>query len=274
MHGYTFPRFFPTENFVMYKKKQYFCGPNVKFQIFTIMKTKLFLLSLMAISLFFSSCGYSPQSVDPEQEKAIVNVMFQCLSLSPNESDLKMKELGLKRAAHDVFPPAMYMYNSYTNIDPNTDYNYIDKLMVGIMFTDSVVDQISYSCCLNNDGNPASHYKLLSDQVSSFGYTDWYGYYEDSTSEENIARAIEGDSPATAQIAKDRKDLCKHVQNECLRDSNTVQYYAETFFYTHTDGSDWSGLIIVFSSIRSDKEEGSSVKTKDINLAFSLKRIQ
>lgn len=235
------------------------------------MKTKLFTVSLIGMALFLASC--EPKPVQPEQEKAIVETMFQCLNTTSDQCDAKLTGLGLYHVGHYAFSP--FVYDSYSNLNNSSDKDYLDKILVGVTFENNIFHRVEYSRYMNNDTNPSSRYKLLSDQIAAWGYSDWHGYYDDDAEEYITPAAVEGQFPATAQIAKDRKDLCEHIKNDCLFDPNTTQYYGETFIYTHSDGSKWNGLLVIYTNAYySGIEEGSKDKTKDISLSFSIERIQ
>ena len=235
------------------------------------MKTKLFILSLLGMALFFVSCD--PKPVQPEQEKAIVETMFQCLNTTSDQCDANMTGLGLYHVGH--YDLSSFLYDSYSNLNNSSDEDYLDKILVGVTFQNNIFHRVEYSCYMNKDINPSSRFKLLSDQIAALGYSDWHGYYEDDADKSIAPAAAAGKFPESAQLAKDRKDLCKQIKNDCLFDPNTTQYYGETFIYTHSDGSKWSGLLIIYTkTYYSGIDEGSKEKTKDITLSFSLERIQ
>ena len=233
------------------------------------MNTKqLFLVSLLSILV----CACNRNEVLPEQEQTIINTVYQSLESTPEQFATKMSEQNLRHAGHFELPD--YTYDSYTNLKEGAG-NYADQLLVGISHANEEIIRIEYSRYLNNEKNPAACYKLLSDQIASFGYSEWAGYYEDDASDTWVIDAIRENLVDSAQVAGNRNDLCNHIDNSLLRDSKKLQYYMETFVYTPKNGNRWKGQVVMYTySYSSGMDEYSARNVKDILFSFSLEKIQ
>ena len=224
--------------------------------------------ALLAFVLF--ACNHPTVSL--EQEKKLVDAIFLSLEATPEQFADVMDKQALHPAGHYDFPT--YTYDSYTNVNLQSDYNYTDQLLVGITHTNDVINRIEYSRYLNDESNVAAYYKIFSDMIAIKGYSNWNGYYCDPANEDDVHGAMSDHFNDNASTAKNRNELCESIRNENLKNIDSLQYFAETFIYLDTNNKQWKGKILLYSNkYFSGEDEDSGDVTKDILFSFSLSRI-
>lgn len=234
------------------------------------MKTKIFLIGFFTVAFLMVSCEHHKR-ITPEPEKNAINAIFQSLNTTTEQFATNLSRVGFHQAGN--FP---YIYSmTFTNVNLNTDYDYEEQAIVGISYKNDTVIRAEYHRYLNGVSNPAAYYKLFSDMIAEHGYADWHGYYEDPASVDIMHTIVFLKNYSSANIATDRNDLCEHINNDNLFKLNRFQYFLETFTYTHTDNSQWAGQIILYTvQYPIDMDEVSNQECKDIELSFSLERIE
>jgi len=226
------------------------------------MKTKFFFISLLiGFTMCMVSCN---NNVSQEKEKELINAIYQSLDLTPEQFAETMTKQGLHEAQRYEISSSVVL--SFTNVNLSSNYRYKDQVIVEIIYTGNVINTIGYSCYLNGESNIAAYYKLFSDRIAEYGYTDWRGYYADPAEE-----PFSFSSGITGEEVADRTELCGEIQDENLRDKSTMQYYVEEFVVNHDNLSLWNGRILLSSNVY---EAGISLtgSIKDIHLSFTLER--
>lgn len=233
------------------------------------MKTRILIIGMIATIVGLSSCEHG-SNVTIEQEKGIVNAVYQSLDLTPEQFGTNMVKQGL----HEILQYE-FLANKYKTF-ANKDQRSANTIIINISFRNDTILQVEYERSLNKESNIAAHYKLFSDILADNGYTMWHGYYEDPDDEQHVSGLVHGGNDYShAQTAEDREDLCAHINNEHLGDNNTTQYFAEYFIHTHKDKSQWEGQTLLWSSSYfSGLNEGSGQYYKDVSFKFWLERIQ
>lgn len=232
------------------------------------MKTKLFSLSLIiGIAMCFLSCEHN-SVVSQEQEKEVINTIYKSLDLTPGQFAEAMTKQGL----HEI-PQPDYMadrYKTFVNEDQRTN----NTILVNINFRNENILQFSYERSLNEESNIAAYYTLFSDMIANHNYIDWHGYYEDPDTNHNVSHLLHGGNDySLAQEASNRKELCGFIINEHICDTNTTQYFSESFIIDNNE-KQWQGQTLMWSSLYfAGLYEGSGKYYKDISLSFILKQI-
>ena len=211
------------------------------------MKTsKLIIAAILSICL----CACEHPTVSVEKEKAVIDAIYECLELTPNQVADKMETIGFHRRTNPS--TSSWKYDAYSDIDVGNE----GRVLIGVSSMNDTLSGIGYNIYLTHDTDPAAHFRLVSDIIATYGYSDWKGTYRDASTEDAL------------QIAESRADLCAHIRSDYLSDSKTTQNYSENFIYTHTDGSRWSGEYTIYCEIW-PKNGG-----KDVFLSYTLTRIQ
>ena len=239
------------------------------------MKTKSLLTGLFAVALLMVSCGDHGKAITPEQERNTINAIFQSLDMSPEQFTENIKKQGFSVAGK--YPAINYI--SFSNVSLNSNYKAADKVLVGITYKDDVIQQVVYERNLNGESNPAAYYKLFSDMIAEYNYSNWQGYYEDPTEVHILQTILLDQNYTSAQSVANRSELCNLINNDNLYRLNELQYFLETFAYRHTDNSQWGGRILMFTDQYGTEEnpddfEGKITDVKSINLDFLLERIE
>ena len=73
------------------------------------MKTKFFLISLIAATLCMVSCGHS---ISSEQEKALINMVYQSLESTPEQFAENMSKQGFRKTSKS--PTGISFVNNYS----------------------------------------------------------------------------------------------------------------------------------------------------------------
>ena len=233
------------------------------------MKTRLFLIGLIVAAVCLSSC--EPRNdVSANEEKNIINAVYQSLDLTPEHFGKNMVKQGLYEIPQYDFMADRY--KTFATSEQRSD----NTIIININFRNDTILQISYERSLNKKSNIATYYSLFSNMIADHGYSEWAGYYEDPDDKHNVSRLMHGgDDYGLAQTAENREDLLDHISNDRLSDVSTSQYFAEHFIYTHEERSQWEGQTLLWSSTYfSGEDEDSGQYFKDVSLSFILKRIE
>lgn len=223
-------------------------------------KGKLF--AIAALSFILCACEHETVSVD--KEKIVIDAMYECLTMTPDQISDKLETLGFHIKSRDTSSKT-WKYETYADEDISSS----KRVLIGVGSTNGIITSISYNVYLTYESDPATHFALISDKIATYGYSDWSGYYEDSASERSHNMALLGEYTEDAQIAQDREDLHKHINKECLDNQKTLQYYMEDFVYTHTDKSQWHGMLAI-----NGQTHGKEGAGKDVILTYELIRIE
>ena len=241
------------------------------------MRTKLFIFSLLSALFLMVAC--EPQ--EPKQtlpNEALINTIILSLDSTPEQFAGAIAIQGFKEAA--LYNFSAYSYWSFTNVNLNSDsdYTYTQRQLITIIYKGDAINSITYDCYLNEEKSPADYYRLFSKKIADIGYSDWHGYYDDPTNEETMINNIfHNKDYSSSKTVSNRKELYSNISNDSLHNPNTVQYFLETFNYTHSKNSQWAGRILMYSSkyfSSGEDEDHPGKNVKDITLSFSLDRIQ
>lgn len=227
------------------------------------MKTKLFILSIIGSLTLLASCKHE-DPVEISKEKTVIDAMYKCLDMTHDQIAEQMETLGFHSLVRDTSSNA-WKYDAFVDEDIDSS----KRVLIEVTSMNGIMTSIGYNVYLTYESDPAAHFSIISDKIATYGYSDWSGYYEDSASVFSHDMAMSFEYTEDAQIAKDRKDLHKHINKECLDNRKTYQYYIEDFVYTHTDNSQWRGVLALDGLVHG-KEEGG----KDVILIYILNRIE
>lgn len=228
------------------------------------MKTKFFFPCLIIIGIAMCMISCSRDYVSQEQEKELINAIYQSLDLTPEQFGEKMVGQGLHEAGRYNISSSLVL--SFTNVNLSSDYRYEDQILVEIVCTGNAINTIGYSRYLNGESNMAAYYKLFSDRIAEYNYSDWHGYYADPAEE---PYSFSGNT--TGEAVSDRKELCDKIKDENLRNKDTMQYYVEEFVVVPDSQSSWNGWIVLWSNVYyAGTAAGGNIK--DIHLSFTLER--
>lgn len=216
------------------------------------MKGKLFFAIVIFAAVFMSSCG---QDVNIQQDKDIINSIYQSLETTPEQFRINMAKIGLNE-----IPQYDFMANHYKTFATDSKRS-VNTLIVNIYFNNDTILQVEYERCLNNEANISAFYRLFSDKIAALGYAEWQGFFVDTFAD---------DTPT--QTATDRNDLCGRINNEHLREVNSKQDFVEKFIYSNGGNSHWNGLIHLWCDNYFSKD--ATDEQKDIYLTFSLIRVE
>jgi hypothetical protein len=232
-------------------------------------KFKVLLLALLPLSL----CMCNPE-VTSDQEKQIINCIYESLDLTPDQFAAKLGELNMHQV--DQYESKSYSTKTFSNIAPNSVYyNFDNEVFVMMEYAKEKINNVIFWRRLPKSENVAARYRLFSDIMEKKSYTNWNGYYEDPvTDESNINRFMQG-KYSELPTAKDREDLFNQINNDNLRNLSTIQYFAESFNYANKEISTWDGRIILYTTVNSTHNESApDEKSKSIRLNFYLYRIK
>ena len=221
--------------------------------------TKLLIIALF--SLFMIACEHPTVSV--EKEKAVIDALYECLELTPNQTAGKMETMGYHSVHRDT-SSAVFKYDAYVDLDMDNP----ERILIGVSSINDTISQIGYNIIVTNDPELIAHYALIFNKIATYGYSDWHGYYEDSASDYSFDYALFGEYTADAKIVEDHEDLRRHINKECLDNPETLQYYAESFVYTHSDKSQWHGQLVLYG------QKWGQAGGKDVYLSYTLIRIK
>ena len=232
------------------------------------MKTKLCIISAI-LGAVLCACKHATVSV--EQDRNIINAIFQSAHLTPEQFADHISGYGF----HEVARYDFMSYISFCNVDLSSNYLTDNKISISITYKNDSIQQIVYERYINGNPNPAAHYKLFSDWIADIGYENWHGNYEDPTEHDIINSVIRNSNYNSANIAASRMDLCNHINNNNLWQLNTLQYFVESFSYRHKDNSLWNGQSILYTQqYFSGETEDSGKENKDIILSVQLNRLK
>ena len=230
---------------------------------------KVLLLALLPLSL----CMCNPE-VTSDQEKQIINCIYESLDLTPDQFAAKLGELNMHQVAQKE--SKNYSTKTFSNMDPNSVYyNFDNEVLVMMEYANETINNVIFWRQLPKSDNVAARYRLFSDIMEKKGYTNWKGFFEDPANDKsNINRFIEG-KYSELPTAKDREYLLNQINNDNLRDLSTIQYFAESFNYANKEISTWDGRIILYTHVASTQNDlAPDEKSKAIMLNFYLFRIK
>lgn len=229
---------------------------------------RFILVSCVILSL--SACNYS---FEPEEKKGLIDCIYQSLNLTPEEFTAQMVQQNLyEHADHEL---GDVRYRSFSNVPPNSNSDN-GKFGITIYYSNNTINSVFYGCNLNNESNPAACYKLFSDMIASYGYSDWHGYCSnDLTPQAMDSILLFGDNIATNNIAN-QADLCNCIDNNKLFELNSMQLVFERFTYIDKENSLWDGKLSLQAHDYYEKLDITNIGNnhfKDIDFSFSLERI-
>lgn len=227
------------------------------------------LVSCVILSL--SACNYN-YTFEPEEKKRLIDCIYQSLNLTPEEFTAQMVQQNLyERADHEL---GDVRYRLFSNVPPNSNSGN-GKFGITIYYSNNTINSVEYGRNLNNESNPAACYKLFSDMIASYGYSDWHGYCRnDLTPQAMDSIILFGDNIATNDITN-QVDLCNRIDNNKLFELNTQQYIVERFTYIDKKNNRWNGKLFLFTTEFYEKQwiTYSDDPVRDIHFNFSLERI-
>ena len=228
---------------------------------------RFILVSCVILSL--SACNYS---FEPEEKKGLIDCIYQSLNLTPEEFTAQMVQQNLYERADQELGDVRY--RSFSNVPPNSN-SANGKFGITIYYSNNTINSVEYGRNLNNESNPAACYKLFSDMIASYGYSDWHSYCNnDLTPQAMDSIILFGDNIATNDITN-QVDLCNRIDNNKLFELNTQQYIVERFTYIDKKNNRWNGKLFLYTTEFYEKQwiTYSDDPVKDIHFNFSLERI-
>lgn len=227
----------------------------------------IFILALLGVIL----CACNHDAISPEQDRNIINAIFQSADLTPEQFAYHISGYGF----HEVARYDFISYISFCNVDLSSNYLTDNKILIDIIYRNDSILQIGYQRYLTSNPNPAAHYKLFSDWIADIGYLEWHGYYDDPTEVDITNLVVRERNYTSANVATNRTDLCNHINNTNLWQINTLQYFVEAFTYVHKDNSSWDGQSILYTQqFFSGENEDNGKESKYILLSLRLHRLE
>ena len=226
------------------------------------MKRKILIVGIVLLSISLVSCkGNDPSFHDAE----LINTIYRSLDCTSEQFTDSIVKYGLHVTS---ISSAGVAYQ-------NSARNETDKVGVSTHVKNDTITRVVFERYLNGISAPADYYKLLSSAIFDHGYTDWHGYYSDPA-ERGTFVAVENGNYSSTEEASNRSDFYSHLDNEHLKAADdSEQCYAETFTYTHVDGSRWRGDLILHGETHFEHGlfDGEGNYVKHIYLRFMLRRI-